>query len=132
MNRQTVLADSSRTFSFLMTEQAVRWQRAAPEVMAAQCRHMASVAEHDHVELGILPNHVDVPEIPLNTFVLYDDNLVVVELFSGEIVLRDPRDIAFHLSLFGCFLDRALTGTEAVGFLHTVAADFTSRRTTRG
>ena len=56
LRRQEALRDESRTFMFVMTEQAVRWQCAAAEVMAAQCAHMAAVAEQPNATVGIIPN----------------------------------------------------------------------------
>ncbi|MEV6076971.1 helix-turn-helix transcriptional regulator [Streptomyces sp. NPDC052069] len=128
MERQDVLNDRSRTFTFLMTEQAVRWRRASPHVMAAQSAHMAEVARKPNVEIAIIPQSIEVPAIPLNVFVIYDDRLVTVELFSGEVVLRDPRDITQHLDLFDLFLSHSLTGEEAISFLHEASDDFMQQR----
>lgn len=33
-------------------------------------------------------------------FVIYDDRLVSVELFSGAVSLREPQEIQYHLELF--------------------------------
>ncbi|GAA4694625.1 Scr1 family TA system antitoxin-like transcriptional regulator [Streptomyces youssoufiensis] len=96
MERQRALDDASRSFSFLMTEQAVRWRRANRHVMAAQCSHMAEVNQKPNVRLGIVPQAAEVAGTPMNVFVIYDDRLVTIELFSGEVVLRDPRDIIQH------------------------------------
>nr|WP_256925225.1 Scr1 family TA system antitoxin-like transcriptional regulator [Streptomyces sp. Amel2xC10] len=96
----------------MQTEQAVKWQRAGVETMAAQCSHMAEVNRKPNVEIGIVPHGVHVPGIPMNIFVVYDDRLVTVELFSGEVVLRDPRDITQHLNLYELFWSHALTGEE--------------------
>lgn len=124
LNRQDELTDESRTFVFVMTEQAVRWQCAKPPVMAAQCAHVAAIAERPNVTIGIIQNGVEVPEIPLNTFVVYDDRFVLVELFSGEVVLRDPQDVSYHLNLFEKFLSHALTGPDATEFLDAIADEF--------
>ncbi|QDY81017.1 helix-turn-helix domain-containing protein [Streptomyces qinzhouensis] len=124
MERQAVLDDPSRSFTFLLTEQAVTWRRAPADVMAAQCSHMAAVARKQNVEIAIVPRAAEVPAIPMNIFVVYDERLVTVELFSGEVVLRDPRDVAHHLDLFAVFLDHALTGSEARSYLLATADEF--------
>ncbi|RJQ71521.1 XRE family transcriptional regulator [Pseudonocardiaceae bacterium YIM PH 21723] len=124
LGRQEVLRDQSRTFTFLMTEQAVCWQRAPRDVMAEQCRHLAAMSEWENVTIGIIPNRVQIPVVPLNTFIVYDERLVLVEIFSGEVVLRDPQDISYHLNLFDAFLERALVGKDAIAFLKSVAHAF--------
>ncbi|MFI2211722.1 helix-turn-helix domain-containing protein [Streptomyces sp. NPDC020141] len=128
MDRQAVLDDASRSFWFLMTEQAVKWRRASPEAMAAQCAHMARVNGKPNVELGIVPQEVRVPGTPMNIFVVYDDRLVTIELFSGEVVLRDRRDISHHLNLFELFWSHALTGESASAFLRETAETFMRQR----
>jgi hypothetical protein len=119
-----VLGDSSRRFVFLMTEQAVRWRLVDPRAMAEQAEHMAEVSRWDNIEIAIIPCGVKVPEVPLNVFVVYDERLVTAELFSGGVVLRDPRDVAYHLELFEFFLSHALRGEDAVGFLHALSGEF--------
>ena len=65
-------------------------------------------------------------EAPLNTFVVYDQRLVGAEVFSGEIVLTDPRDIAYHLSLFHFFESNALSEAETRSLLAECAATATA------
>ncbi|MFH8991019.1 helix-turn-helix domain-containing protein [Streptomyces sp. NPDC017940] len=129
MDRQVVLDDTSRSFQFLLTEQAVKWRRASAGTMAAQCAHMAQVNRKSNVEIGVVPQRVQVPGTPMNIFVVYDDRLVTVELFSGEVVLRDPRDVNQHLNLFDLFWSHALTGQNASAFLTEAAEDFMRQRT---
>jgi transcriptional regulator with XRE-family HTH domain len=128
MDRQAVLDDTSRSFWFLMTEQAVKWQRAGTRAMAAQCAHMAEVNRKPNVEIGIVQQGVQVPGTPMNIFVVYDDRLVTIELFSGEVVLRDPRDISQHLNLFDLFWAHALTGDDVSSFLEEAADGFMRQR----
>lgn len=128
MDRQVILDDSSRSFWFLMTEQAVKWQRVSVEAMAAQCSHMAAINTKPNVEIGIVPQGLRVPGTPMNIFVVYDDRLVTVELFSGEVVLRDPRDVTQHLGLFELFWSHALTGDDASMFLQQAADAFMHQR----
>ncbi|WP_191892542.1 Scr1 family TA system antitoxin-like transcriptional regulator, partial [Streptomyces griseoaurantiacus] len=90
--RQAGLDDPRRTFFFLMTEQAVRWRQADSEVMVRQLSHMADLVEKPSVEIGIILQSTKVLEPPMNIFVVYDDRLVTVELFSGEVALRDPQE----------------------------------------
>jgi hypothetical protein len=121
LDSQQVLDDPRRRFEFVLTEQAVRWQLAEPSVMREQVRHLADMAVRPNLDLAILPSSAPMPETPLDLFVVYDERLVTVELFSGEVVLRDPRDVAYHLELFELFQAHALRQGEAVRFLRAVA-----------
>lgn len=124
MDSQKALQDESRTFQFLLTEQAVRWGRAKSEVLAGQCAHMADMSERPNIEIAVIPWTASPLPSPLNVFVVYDSRLVLVELFSGEVALRDPLDVSYHLNLFQYFLTHALTGDNATEFLRTAHDEF--------
>ncbi|MFJ7422129.1 helix-turn-helix domain-containing protein [Streptomyces uncialis] len=128
MDRQAILDDTSRTFWFLMTEQAVRWRRANAGVIAAQCRHMAELTRKPQVHIGMVLQSVQVPAIPMNIFVVYDRRLVTVELFSGEVVLRDPQDVQFHRNLFDLFWSYSVTGERLAALLEEFASEFMRQR----
>jgi hypothetical protein len=81
-----------------------------------------------NVEIAVIPQGVEVSASPLNSFVVYDERLVTVEIFSGSIAFRDPRDVAHHLELFEYFLSHALRGDDAVAFLLEVADEFMRAR----
>lgn len=122
--RQDALQDTSRTFVFVMTEQTVRWQRASSAIMSAQCVHMASLAERSNITMALVPNHTLVDAPPLSSFSVYDEQFVLVEMFSGEIMLRDPRDVEYHITIVNHFLERALVGSATADFLREIADEF--------
>lgn len=124
LDAQDVLNDEARAFHFLLTEQAVRLKRAPSPIMVDQLRHMAEVAERPNVDLAILPNSAHVGAGPLNIFAAYDDRLVIVEMFSGEVALRDFRDISYHLNAFDYFREHAASGDRARNLLDSVAEEF--------
>ncbi|MEV4147873.1 hypothetical protein AB0J40_29690 [Amycolatopsis sp. NPDC049691] len=47
-----------------------------------------------------------------------------MEMFAGEVVLRDPRDVAYHLELFEFFKKRAVRGDDATRLLRMIAQEF--------
>lgn len=132
LERQAVLHDESKRFEFLLTEQALRWQLCAPSVMAMQMDRLVSVSRLSAVRIGVLPLSVQISDGPMNTFVTYDDRLVTLELFSGSVVLRDPKDVEYYRELFDYFAEHALWDDDARGFLAGVAEDFRSSTTPSG
>lgn len=121
---QRVLDESDRRFEFVLTEQAVRWRRAPLSVMVGQAANLVALTERKNVELSIVPQSAEVLASPLNIFVIYDERLVTVELFSGTVALRDPQDIAYHVELFETFRSQAYRGAEAAGLLRSITDDF--------
>ncbi|RKT82104.1 Helix-turn-helix domain-containing protein [Saccharopolyspora antimicrobica] len=128
LDAQDALNDESRRFHFLLTEQAIRIKRAAAPVMVDQLQNMATVSQRPNVDLAILPSSAQIGASPLNIFVVYDERLVTVEMFSGAVALRDYRDISYHLNVFEYFRDRALTGEHARGLLDSAADEFMRAR----
>lgn len=103
LERQAVLYDESRNFTFILTESAVRWALCPPPIMALQIDRLVSLSRLPNVSLGVLPARSHTPRGPLNTFTIYDDRIVTAETFGGAIIMRDPRDVTFHLQLFDLF-----------------------------
>jgi transcriptional regulator with XRE-family HTH domain len=103
LDRQATLYDRAKRFTFILTEAAVRWQLCEPAVMAVQLGRLASLSELPNIRFGIIPLDVCVPDGPLNTFTIYDERIATAETFGGVIMMRDPRDVAYHLELFAFF-----------------------------
>ena len=126
LERQAILHDRSKTFEFVLTESAARWRLCPPSIMALQLDRVISLSHLPNVRIGVLPLSVDVPDGAYQTFVIYDNKLVTVELFSGQISLRDPKDIDFYLGIFDLFASRAVYDDEARKYLGNWAEQFRS------
>ncbi|GAA2793489.1 helix-turn-helix transcriptional regulator [Kitasatospora sp. CM 4170] len=117
IERQALLYDESKSFTFILTEQAVRWAMLPPLAMAMQIDRLASLSHHPSVRLGLLPIGTPLTRGPMNTFTIYDDRLATVETFTGRIVFRDSKDICQHLEIFTLFEENAVFGEAARGLL---------------
>ncbi len=113
LERQAVLYDITKRFTFLLTEQAVRWTVLPHAAMAVQIDRLISISHLPNVRIGIMPLGEVTGRGPMNTFTVYDQRLATVETFTGRIVFQDPRDIAEHLEVFGLYEGHALFGEEA-------------------
>jgi transcriptional regulator with XRE-family HTH domain len=113
LERQAVLYDTAKNFSFVLTESAVRLPLVHPAVMALQLDRLVSLSHLSNIRLGIIPVTEVPPRGPLNTFTIYDERMVTAETFTGAVVMRDPRDVAFHIDLFRRFAEIALFGDDA-------------------
>ncbi len=122
--RQSILYDQATFFDVLLTESAVRWQLCSPLVMAMQIDRLISVSRLPNVRVGVVPQHVRVPDGPMNGVVVYDARLVTIELFTGQLVLRDPKDIDHYRALFDLFSSHALWSDDARSFLSGLADAF--------
>ncbi|MEU3446040.1 helix-turn-helix transcriptional regulator [Streptomyces thermolilacinus] len=113
LERQAVLYDTSKQFTFILTEQAVRWPVVSPLALAEQMDRLASLTYLPNVRIGVIPTGTPTPTNPLNTFTVYDASLVTIETSAGSLVLRDGRDIQSYLKEFSGYEESALFGETA-------------------
>ncbi|MGW6458978.1 helix-turn-helix domain-containing protein [Streptomyces sp. NPDC055078] len=113
LERQSVLYNSAKQFTFLLTEQAARWAVVPPAALAVQIDRLISLSHLPNIHIGIIPLGAEVGCGPMNTFTIYDERLATVETFTGRIVFQDARDVAEHLDVFNRYTRHALFGDEA-------------------
>ncbi|MFF7816008.1 helix-turn-helix domain-containing protein [Streptomyces sp. NPDC007945] len=113
LERQEVLYDRRKKFTFIVTEQAARSPFVSPDAMALQLDRLASLTHLPNVRLGVLPIETRLPGCPLNTFTVYDERLATVETTAGVLVFRDPRDVRTYVDEFAGYDERALFGEAA-------------------
>ncbi|GAA2714404.1 MULTISPECIES: helix-turn-helix transcriptional regulator [Streptomyces] len=122
LERQTVLYDRSKRFSFILTEQAVRWPLLPPDAMAVQIDHLASLAHLPNVRIGVIPIGRDVKPGPLSVFTVYGDSMATVETPTGVLIFRDHRDVSAYLDEFAVHEAHAVFGEQAREWLAKWAA----------
>ncbi|MFJ2603443.1 Scr1 family TA system antitoxin-like transcriptional regulator [Streptomyces sp. NPDC087425] len=126
LERQHVLLDSSKSFTFVLTEQAVRWPLVSPLAMAMQLDRLVSVSRIPQVRLGVIPLGMGGPVVdtPLSVFTLYDRRLVQIETNTGALILRDHRDVNAYRDDFERYETYAVFGNECRELLSDWALGF--------
>ncbi|MFE8012470.1 helix-turn-helix domain-containing protein [Streptomyces antibioticus] len=112
LERQAVLYDTSKRFTFILTEQAVRWPYVHGAAMAMQLDRLISVSHLPNVRVGVIPLGGHMPVCPLNTFTVYDARTATVETSIGAMVFRDHRDVSAYLKEFTVYEGYALFGEQ--------------------
>ncbi|TQF02644.1 helix-turn-helix domain-containing protein [Kitasatospora acidiphila] len=113
LERQAILYDKSKNFSFILTEQAVNWAVVSPPAMSVQIDRLTSLSHLANVNLGVIPYGTVLPRGPMNTFTVYDGRLATAETFTGRMVFQDPRDVRQYLDIFSPFEQCAVFEQDA-------------------
>ncbi|WP_424216019.1 helix-turn-helix domain-containing protein (plasmid) [Streptomyces sp. BI20] len=114
MARSNILRDPKRRFVMVVEEAALYYQMADGEAMAAQLGHLMTVGAMPTVSFGIIPAAFPQrPKGPAETFHMYDDSVVSVELTSAVITLTQPNEIALYDRAFAEYQGMAVYGAEA-------------------
>lgn len=126
LERQSVLYDTSKRFTFILTEQAVRWPFLPASAMAMQVDRLMSVSLLPNIQLGVIPSEGHMPVAPLNTFTVYDTRIATIETQTGAMVFRDHRDVSAYIADFSVYEGYALFGDEGRERLSEWALQFRS------
>jgi transcriptional regulator with XRE-family HTH domain len=123
MARQEALT-SSRRFTFVISEGALRWQAISPAVMVGQLERLAELA--GRLRIGVIPWTRAVDTFPVGGFELYDAREVTVGTWTGTSFIASPRDVTDYVRLFGALEALAVFGKAAVEVFERVASEYRS------
>ncbi|MCA1223288.1 helix-turn-helix domain-containing protein [Streptomyces sp. 8L] len=112
--RSKIIHEAGHRFLLLVEEAALRYQLGDAEAMAAQLGHLLTASALPAVSLGIIPEATPERVIwPQETFHMYDDTLVSVELLSAQVNVTQPSEIALYLKAFEELRSMAVYGPAA-------------------
>ena len=118
--RQRLLLDPSRRFRFLMTEGALRARVAPVPVLRSQLRRLLALFEgFDHVDLGVVPLTASLRSWTLTGFDIIGD-VVEVEYLTGNVVIRDERDVHVYRREFERLDAQAVHGDALAALLRGI------------
>ncbi|MFE5283745.1 helix-turn-helix domain-containing protein [Nocardia sp. NPDC056611] len=113
VERQQILHQGNRRFSFVIAEQALQTTVGDGSVMVGQLEHLLAVMSLPRLVIGIVPARFALDGPAINGFVMYDNRLVLVETVSAELSINQPREIALYGKLFAQLADQAAYGEPA-------------------
>ncbi|MFJ7586502.1 helix-turn-helix domain-containing protein [Streptomyces sp. NPDC097617] len=114
VDRSRVIHDQGRRAVFLVEEAALYYRMGTPDAMAAQLGYLLTAGALPSVSLGVIPRAVEQRTVrPLETFHVYDDTFVSVELLSAEVNIMQPTEIALYLKAFEQLRGMAVYGAAA-------------------
>lgn len=114
MERQRVLHTGAHRFAVLVEEWVLRTVIGDAEVMAGQLGHLIAVGTLPAVSLGVIPLGVARGTgWPVESFTMYDDAQVNVELVSAHLTVTQPREIEEYALSFANLAQIALYGPRA-------------------
>ncbi|MFE5855017.1 helix-turn-helix domain-containing protein [Streptomyces sp. NPDC056500] len=114
LERSRVLHDPRKRFLLLVEESALRHQMGDTEAMAAQLGYLLTAGAIPSVSFGVIPDSAkDRTLSPTETFHIYDDTLVSIELLSAQVKITQPSEIALYLKAFEELRSMAVYGADA-------------------
>ncbi|KMO95629.1 helix-turn-helix domain-containing protein [Streptomyces roseus] len=122
VKRSAVLHKRGRRFAFLIEESVLHSRIADPESTAAQLEHLVELAALPQVSLGIILTRVPRPLWSMESFTVYDDVQVGIELLSARVTITAPGEIATYERAFADLATHAAYGASARTLIRRAAA----------
>jgi transcriptional regulator with XRE-family HTH domain len=121
--RQDVLYAPRKHFHFVITEAVLRYRLCPPEVMLPQLDRLVAASTLPNVRLGVIDFGTAYVIAPGHGFWMFDDDRVLVEIFSAELTLAQPQEIELHTKVFGAMTSVASYGAAARAIITRVMED---------
>ena len=123
MQRQEILYNPAKRFRFVVTEATLRYRLCPVETLRGQLDRLIAVSSLGNVEFGVIPFVARVPLAPMHGFWIFDDQLVTVETFGAELMLRERAEIELYTKVFDTLQETALHGEQARAVLTRILED---------
>ncbi|GAB2625275.1 helix-turn-helix transcriptional regulator [Streptomyces capparidis] len=114
VQRSKVIHEPGHRFVLLIEESVLYHQVGDADAMAAQLGYLLTAGALPAVSLGVIPMTTsERRHWPRETFHLYDDTLVSVELISARVKITQPAEVALYLRAFEELRSMAVYGAQA-------------------
>jgi transcriptional regulator with XRE-family HTH domain len=114
LSRNHILRSPGKRFVMIIEESVLRYGVGTAEDMSAQLGHLLTVTALGNVRLGIIPMSVlERPMWTVESFNVFDDATVHVELLSAQVTVTVPGEVIVYLRAFDQLAELAVYGGEA-------------------
>jgi hypothetical protein len=113
MQRSRVLFTAGNRFSVLVEESVLRYRIGDAETMAGQLGYLLTLMSLPSVSLGVIPFSAQRPVWPLETFNVFDDARVHVELLSAAVKITAPSEVEQYVRASQMLSRSAVYGSAA-------------------
>ncbi len=124
MSRNRMLGSGNHRLALLVEESVLRHRLGGADVMTTQLGQLLEATEMPSVSLGVIPFTAGPrPMWPLETFTIFDDERVHMELLSAQVTVTAASEITLYIRAFEKLARLAVYGarardliTEALGY----------------
>ncbi len=114
VSRNRILGSGNHRFALLVEESVLRYRLGGGEMMAAQLGYLAEATQLPSMSLGVIPFAAGGrPVWPLESFTVFDDERVHVELLSAQVTVTAPSEITLYVRAFEKLAELAVHGSAA-------------------
>ena len=124
LKRQKIL-DSRRTaFTFVLSEGALRTCFGGVQVLKRQLKHLVDVIDsRSSAEIRVLPASKVLTRFILDSFIIYDERTINIEVLKGELDLWTEEDVAYYIDTMNYLVSASLPPAASKEFIRRIIDD---------
>lgn len=111
--RSHVVREGGRRFALIMEEDVLHFRYGGAVAMSTQLAHLLAVMALPSVSLGVIPRTATRGMWGQETFTMFDDERVHVELLTAKVTVTQPSEIATYARAFAELAKMAVYGDDA-------------------
>ncbi|MCX4825126.1 helix-turn-helix transcriptional regulator [Streptomyces sp. NBC_01142] len=111
--RSRVIREGDHRFAFLLEESVLRHVVGGTEAMAGQLGYLLASMAFPAVSIGIIPAGTPRKMWTLETFNIFDEDRVHVELLTAAVTVTAPNEVAQYVGAFAEMAELAVYGSAA-------------------
>ncbi|GAA2020748.1 helix-turn-helix transcriptional regulator [Catenulispora yoronensis] len=122
VERSKILRHGDHTFAILVEESVLRYRIGGSETLLLQLTHLLRTMTLPSVVLGVIPETADRTMWPVESFTMFDDRTVSVELLGAQVTVTAPSDVDIYVRAFTTLSEMAVYDKPARSLI-TAAID---------
>ncbi|MEU2970852.1 helix-turn-helix domain-containing protein [Nocardiopsis alba] len=122
MERQNILFEKQRSFSFVITEYALRRPFGTSETMRTQYERLLHLGTYPTIGLMVIPLWVPHPVLP-HGFTIFDDSYVYIDTVTKPVNVIETPEVKSYISIYEDLVETALPETESLELIAALAKD---------
>ncbi len=124
LKRQSILHSKRTSLTFVLGEGALRTCFSSKTVLRNQLERLVEIIEtYPLVEIRILPWKRVLSRFILDSFIIYDERTVNIEVLKGELDLWTDEDVAYYIDTMNYLVATSLSPGASKDFIRRIIED---------
>ncbi len=124
LRRQNILNSKRTSLAFVLGEGALRTSFGSKSTLKGQLKHLIEIIEtRPSTEIRVLPWQKVLNRFILDSFVIYDERTVNIEVLKGELDLWTEDDVTYYVDTMNYLVSSSLSPAASKEFIKQVIHD---------
>lgn len=124
LKRQKILEGKRTSFTFVLGEGALRTCFVSAQALKGQLDHLIDVIDqYPSAEIRVLPSSKVLTRFILDSFIIYDERTINIEVLKGELDLWTEEDVAYYVDTMNYLVSASLPPAASREFIKGLVQD---------